>query len=144
MANDCNPRYRPGQDITFQASGAITGKRFVIVTGRQVSFGALSSTADGGNLIAAQAGAGARADGVAKYDAASGDKCGMICLDGHAVPMTSGGAIAVGDLIASDAQGRAVTATSTAKVLGKAWSAVAGAGLDVLVKTRPDGFNALT
>ncbi len=54
--------YEPGRDLTGRASTAVTGKRFLKITGDRASVG--------GNIAVAHADAGGRVCGVSKYDAA--------------------------------------------------------------------------
>lgn len=107
MANDCIPFYRPGDDITIQASAAITGKRFLAISGDRTSGPGLAATAEGSNYRAQHAGAGARAVGVSMYDVPNGGKVGMI-VEG-VVPVTAGAAIAAGAEVQSDGSGQAIT-----------------------------------
>ncbi len=54
--------YEPGRDLTGRASTAVTGKRFLKITGDRASVG--------GNIAVAHADLGGRVCGVSKYDAA--------------------------------------------------------------------------
>jgi len=60
--------YEPGRDLTGRASTAVTGKRFLKITGNRAS---------GGNIAVAHADAGGRVCGVSKYDAAVGAVIGV-------------------------------------------------------------------
>ena len=100
---ECIPFKEPGKDVTGQASSAVTGKRFLAITG--------NLQADG-SITVAHAGAGVRVAGVSKYDAASGAKVGVIRGSKVVVPVTAGGTIAAGAEVESDAQGRAITLAS--------------------------------
>jgi len=60
--------YEPGRDLTGRASTAVSGKRFLKITG---------SRGVGGNIAVAHADAGARIVGVSKYDAAVGAVIGV-------------------------------------------------------------------
>lgn len=62
MANENIGVYEPGQDISGRASAAITGKRFLKISGNR----------SGGNIAVAHADAGGRVCGVSGRDAASG------------------------------------------------------------------------
>ena len=72
-------------------------------------------------------GADKKAVGVALYDASTGDAV-SIAQEGRVI-VTAGGAVAVGDPIASDANGKAITATTVdvGKVNGFARTAAAAA-----------------
>jgi hypothetical protein len=49
VANDLVHFKRPGEDLTAQATAAITGKRFVVVSGNRTSGPGLAPTAEGSN-----------------------------------------------------------------------------------------------
>jgi len=108
MANECTPLFRPGRDITGLTTGAVTGKTFVDVSATR--------GADGMIKVATAAG-GAKAFGVAKYDAASGALVGI--LRGGVVPVTAGGTIAFGAEVEVGTAGKAITLAS-GKAVGKA------------------------
>jgi hypothetical protein len=85
MANDLVPYKRPGDDVTGIATGTITGKRCVQITGAKTSLAeGLSATADGNAYkvghpnAAGAAGAALAIFGVAKYDAATGKLVGIV------------------------------------------------------------------
>lgn len=101
MANELIPYYEPGKDITCQATAAVTGKRFVAVSGNRQTDGSIS---------AAHATAAGAILGVAKYDAASGAKFGV--ARGGIVPVTAGGTIAAGAQVEVGSNGQAVTLAS--------------------------------
>jgi hypothetical protein len=106
--NESTPLYNT-RDITAQASAAITGKRFVEISAEPTSsMLALSATSDGSNVQVAPCGAGAKAFGVAAYDAADNAKVPV-----HGPPkttvVTAGGTVAAGEEVESDATGRAIT-----------------------------------
>lgn len=100
MANECIPFKSPGGEITAQASAAVTGKRFVAITGNM--------QADG-SITVAHATAAGRIVGVSKYDAASGAKVGVIRASKLVVPVTAGGSIAAGAEVEVGSNGQAVT-----------------------------------
>ena len=108
MANECTPLFRPGRDITGLTTGAVTGKTFVDVSATR--------GADGMIKVATAAG-GAKAFGVAKYDAASGALVGI--LRGGVVPVTAGGTIAFGAEVEVGTAGKAITLAS-GKAVGQA------------------------
>lgn len=101
MANELIPFYEPGKRITCQATAAVTGKRFVIITANRQADGSLS---------AAHATAAGAALGVSTYDAAIGEKFGVI--RGGVVPVTAGGTIAAGARVEVGTNGQAVTFAS--------------------------------
>ncbi|MBD8218208.1 DUF2190 family protein [Microbacterium sp. CFBP 13617] len=125
MANETIPLYRPGDDVTATASGAITGKTFV-----DISAGV--NAANGTTLTVVTATAAGATVGVASRDTASGAKLHVLRGKGSVVPVTAGGNIAVGAEVEAGANGRAVT-LAAGKARGRAWSAGA-AGSDVFIE----------
>lgn len=95
---DCVPLFEPGQDPTCVASAAVTGCRFVRVTAGVNVLNGLTQVSP--------TGVGLKALGVAARDKAIGEAV-MVYRHG-VVPVEAGEALAHGDRIASDAQGRAV------------------------------------
>ncbi|HNP57509.1 MAG TPA: DUF2190 family protein [Gordonia sp. (in: high G+C Gram-positive bacteria)] len=88
--------YAPGADVTCTATAAITARRFVGVSGNRSARG---------NIAVATATAAARAFGVARNDAATGELVGI-------VRVTAGGTIAAGADVEVGADGKAVTKAS--------------------------------
>lgn len=119
MANDCIPYKRPGQDLSAKASAAVTGKRFVKVTGNRTSGPGLAATGEGSVYTMGPNTAGVRAAGVAAWDAALGEIFNVICAG--VVPVTAGAAITAGQEVESDATGQAIPLAS-GKALGVALS----------------------
>ena len=105
------PTYKPGVIVSAPANGDVAAKRFVGYDDAQV------------------ASAGAEAKGVT-IDGADDGKELAIIISGTAL-VTSGAAISVGASLASDANGKAVTAVATNKILGVAVTAAAGADEDI-------------
>jgi hypothetical protein len=130
--NELIAYYDPGDDLSCQAVGAVTGKRFVVVDGdKQVASQALANDTLGGNIPVAVAGAGARALGVATYDAADGKKVPVV--RGHkVVPVEAGAAATAGDECQSDATGRAIT-LAAGKPLGVFLNSPTAAGQTAIV-----------
>lgn len=86
MATIPNVRvYAPGADITAEATATVTGRRFVRISGNR---------ATGGNLSVAHATAAARAFGVARHDATTGELVSI--ARGGVVKVTTGAVIAAG------------------------------------------------
>lgn len=142
-ANECIPFYEPGARITVDASAAITGKRFVKISGDREAGPALNTNTTGGNLRAAPAGAGERIFGVASHDAAQEGK--VTVLTGGIVPVTASGAIAAGAEVKVGAAGVAVTSGSTAGtvVVGMCVSAAAdGEDAQILLYGAPSRLPA--
>jgi hypothetical protein len=118
--NAISPLYKPGGTLTGHATAAITGGRFVSVSAAPASGPALNTATDGSNVKITTTGAGAKADGVAGYDAAAAADKIPFHLDG-VVPVTAGGTVTAGQEVESDAQGRAITLAS-GKACGKAFT----------------------
>ncbi len=126
MANECIPLYRPGADLTFQASANVVGKTFVNITGAvNATTGALGSV---GPCAAA-----AKAIGVASYDAPAGTRVPVIMGPGHIVPVTCGAAITAGAEVEVGSNAKAVTLAS-GKPVGRALSTTSAADTDVFVR----------
>lgn len=125
MANETIPLYRPGDDVTATASGAVTGKTFVDISGAV-------SAANGTPITVATATAAGLSVGVASRDTASGAKLHVLRGKGSVVPVTAGGTIAVGAEVEVGSNGRAVTLAS-GKARGRAWSA-GTSGNDVFIE----------
>lgn len=85
MANENYGVYDCGCDISGRASAAVTGKRFLKISGNRGS---------AGNIAVAHADAGGRVAGVSKYDAASGDIVGVVRGNSRVTYVTADGAIA--------------------------------------------------
>lgn len=108
-------RFKPGANVPALTSAAVTAGRFVAVSGTKAANGSYSI---------AHAGTGARAIGVAERSTmgpvdANGVAVGIndqrrhtnVVRSGAIARVTAGGAIAAGDLVMSDATGRAVVYT---------------------------------
>lgn len=103
MANENHGVYEPGQDITGHCSGAVTGKRFLAITGSR-------QTADGSNNITvAHATAAGRTCGVSNADAASGKKVGVIRGNSRVTFVTAQANIAAFAEVEVGTNGQAVT-----------------------------------
>ncbi len=101
MANEAIPYSEPATRVTAHATAAVIGKRFVNISGNR--------TADGNYSVAPATAAGA-VFGVATYDAAIGDKVGV--LRGGIVPVTAGANIAAGARVEVGTNGQAITLAS--------------------------------
>jgi hypothetical protein len=107
--------YEPGRDITAQASAAVTGKRFVAISGNRTA---------GGNLAVAPAAAAGRVFGVAATDAAIG---GLVRVArAGVVRVVAAGAIAAFAEVQVGANGTAAT-LAAGKAVGFAITAAADA-----------------
>jgi len=123
-ANECIPYKVPGDSWSAKADGAITGKRFVVVSKDRTGGGgkgAGGSTTVGVGLSTdlenlyqvKQAGAKGVVAGVSSWDAADKAELKVYSGPGYIVPVTAGGTLAAGDLVESDAEGKAVKANAT-------------------------------
>lgn len=124
--NPAVPFWDEGNTLTCHASAAVTGKRFVTVSGARV---------EGNPSVAHAAGTAAtRALGVSAYDAPIGTKLSVYSAPGLVMPVTAAVAITAGQLIYSAADGRA-TNVATGLEVGVALDDAA-AGADCPVKLR--------
>lgn len=129
---ECIPFYEDANRITAHASAAITGKRFVTLSGRQAGGSpGLSTGGEGGNYIASVPAAAAKCFAVAAHDAAIGEK--VDCISGsQIVPVTAGATVTAGAQVEVDNQGRVINlAAGQAVGLALTGNTV---GLDVEVK----------
>lgn len=122
--NPAVPYWDEADTVTCHAGAAITGKRFVGISGPR--------TGDNPTVThAAAAAAAASRVGVAAYDAAAGAK--VTVYFGHQVmPVTTGAILSAGASVGSDAAGLAVAAGAN-PVLGTAYDDAAS-GADCPVK----------
>lgn len=95
-SNACVPMYEPGKDVTCKATANVTGKRFVAISGNGTK----------PNPSAAHCAAGAKAFGVAAYDAATGDEF-PIKRQGI-VPVLAAAAITANQEVEVGANGQAI------------------------------------
>lgn len=131
--NECIPLYEPGAAISAKAEAAVTGKRFVDISDPKegpVLGAGLSSTVEGQNIVCSHAAAGARALGVASYDAGVGERFYVI-RGGHVVPVTAGANITAGQQVEVGTSGQAIPLASGIAV-GKALDDAAS-GADALI-----------
>lgn len=126
--NPAVPFWDEGNTFTGHADGAITGKRFVMISGARV---------DGNPRVkhVAQGTNAKRPVGVSGFDAASGDKVTVYSSPGIVMPVTAVGAITAGDPVYSDAAGKA-TSTSPGAGAVPAGTALddAADGTDAVIK----------
>lgn len=121
MANENLGVYEPGRDITGRASAAVTGKRFLAITGNR----------SGGNIAVAHATAAGRVCGVSKYDAASGDIVGVARGNSRVTFVTAGGAIAAFAEVEVGSNGQAVTKASGVAVGYAVTAAASGTDAEI-------------
>lgn len=116
MTNDNTGVYEPGKDLTGHCSAAVTGKRFLKISG---------SRSDG-NIAVAHADAAGRVCGVSAYDAAINKKVTVKRGNSRVVFVTAGGNIAAFAEVEVGANGTAVT-LAAGKAVGYAITAAANA-----------------
>lgn len=103
MANENLGVYEPGQNITGHCTAAVTGKRFLKISGNR-------QTADASNNVSvAHADAAGRVCGVSDQDAASGKKVGIHRGGGRVTFVTADGAIAAFAQVEVGTAGKAKT-----------------------------------
>lgn len=126
MANDLIPFKEDAQRVTCTATTAVTGKTFVAISGDKQADGTYS---------VAPAGAGAKAFGVAAWDAAAGARVTVVVIEsGHIVPVKAGAALAANDSVTPNATGQAVVAAAAAGAAGIVLTgAASGADAQVLL-----------
>lgn len=146
MNNECIPTKEAAytQKITVHAGYTMVGKTFSgPLTSRQSGgLGGLAAdplaAGDGSNLLCPAAPtAGGNVGGVIGWDVASGGKAPLVRGEGTFLPVTSGAAVNVGDLLKVDTQGRVLLATTGSVAVGRAHSAAGAAGVDVEVELFP-------
>lgn len=124
MANEAIELYTEGDQLSYKAAVAITGKTFV-----DLSAGADATT---GTFVAGKPAAGGLVVGVAAYDCASGGLFTVLSDKGSIVPVTAGGTVAVGDEVEVTATGTVIK-KATGIAVARAYSA-ATSGNDVFVR----------
>lgn len=107
-ANECIPFYEPGGRITGHAEAALSGKRFVRISGNRQSGPGLALTAQGGNYPVNAPTAAGRVFGVTSHDVAAGGKVTVISTPGTVLPVTAAAAIAAFEEVQVDALGRVI------------------------------------
>lgn len=123
--NTAVPFWDEGNTITCHASAAVTGKRFVTISGARV---------EGNPRVAHAAGTSTtKALGVSGYDTPSGGKVSVYAAPGLVMPVTQAAGVAAtaGQLAYSDATG-AATNVATGLVVGTYLDDVAAGGEAVI------------
>lgn len=114
--NPAVPFWDEGNTFTGHASAAVTGKRFVNISGPRVEGNPAVAHAVGSATV--------KPVGVSAYDAAAGTKVTVYSGPGIVMPVTAGEAITAGAPVYSAADGRAVDTPPVAGAL------IAGYALD--------------
>lgn len=138
-ANEYLPYKRPGAQLTYKATAAVTGKRLLKVTGNRTGGPGLST--DLSNVY--QMGpASASTDvvvAVSVYDCANGALGRATALvAGEIGPVTSGAAITAGERVMADANGKVIPWVSeSGPVVGVCMNGVGDADLDAEILFMP-------
>ena len=103
MANENYGIYEPGRDITGKATAAVTGKRFLAISGNRST---------DGNISVAHATAAGRVCGVSKYDAAINTLVGVMRGNSRVVSVTAAANIAAFAEVEVGTAGQAITKSS--------------------------------
>jgi len=127
---ECIPYYEPGERITVEATEALIAKRLVKLAG--------AVGKENGKVLPA-AYATAPADiilGVVGFDQPDiGYTTVVYSVEaGYYLPLTSGGAIALGAWVTAGAGGKAVSTATKDDAIGRALSIATGADQDVVVR----------
>lgn len=126
MQNECISYYDPGKGLNAVTSAAVSGCRFLKISGNR------NATAGGpseGNITVAHADAAGRVCGVSAYDAASGAQVGVLRGNTRVVPVQATNAtIAAFAEVEVAANGMAV-AKSSGVAVGYVITACAANGL---------------
>lgn len=123
--NVCTP-FHMTSDLTFRATAAVTGKRFVAPSGNRTGGPGLSTDLENVYRMA-HCPAGERSFGVSKYDVPIDEEGGAYGTPGRIVPVTATGAIAAGDEVEVGANGTA-TLLAAGVAVGLAMTAAVDGG----------------
>jgi hypothetical protein len=121
MANDNIGVYEPGQDLSGRCSAAVTGKRFLAITGNRAN----------GNIAVAHATAAGRVCGVSKDDAASGDLVSIARGNSRVTVVTAGANIAAFAEVEVGTAGQAITKASGVAVGYAVTAATSGGDAEI-------------
>jgi predicted RecA/RadA family phage recombinase len=125
---DATPYWDPADTITCHAEVAVTGKRFVTLSGPRVN----------GLPQVSPAAAGSKIFGVALFDVAAGQAVTVARVG--IWPVTAGAALTANNSVTSDANGQAVVVAGAAGTVQHAAGAAvddAAAGGDAVIELRP-------
>ncbi|QHB37848.1 hypothetical protein SEA_OPIE_5 [Gordonia phage Opie] len=121
MANENVAVYEPGQDISGRASAAVTGKRFLKISGNRSS----------GNVAVAHADAGGRICGVSGRDAASGELVRVMRGSGRVVFVTAAANLAAFQEVEVGTNGQAIVKASGVAVGYAVTAATSGGDAEI-------------
>lgn len=123
--NDLIPFYEHADRLTCTATAAVTGKRFVRISGNKQADGTLS---------VATAGNAGRAFGVSAWDTAINKRVTVVTVEsGDVVPVTAAGVIPADSPVTADAQGRARVAVAGELASGTCLTGAVD-GADAMIK----------
>lgn len=134
--NVCTPFFED-PDVTYRATAAVIGKRFIAPSGNRTGGPGLSSDLQNAYRMA-HAPAKGRATGVSRYDVPVDGLAAVFGKPGRIVPVTAEAAIAAGAQIEVGAAGQAITLAVAPAVPGVVvgvamTGAVAGADVEVKI-----------
>ncbi len=122
MANECIPKYEPGQDLTGHVTqaGGVIGKRCLAISADKQGVEAVSDNTTGGNIQVAYPAAGVAIVGVAGYDAPVGRKVKIVRGANKVVPIRCSVAVGFNVEVETAADGTVVPRDAVARPAGKA------------------------
>jgi hypothetical protein len=135
--NESIPYRDAGGAVTGKATAAITGKRFVKISGNRTGGGGGGLGTDLANVyqLSNCTVAGEYTLGVSKYDAANGSLVGVHTTPGMHVPVTAGATLTAGTAVMTDATGQAIPWTTGNIVAGYCMNGAASTA-DAEIKLR--------
>ncbi|MGV0695866.1 DUF2190 family protein [Mycobacterium paraintracellulare] len=123
--------YEPGQSISGQATAAVTGKRFLAITGDRPAGAGVVTPHTGGPIAVGHATAAGRVCGVAAHDAGSGELVRVLRGAGRVVKVTASGAISAFAEVQVAADGKAAAKSAGVAVGYVLTAAVDGGDAEV-------------
>jgi hypothetical protein len=123
MANENVGVYEPGVDLSCKASAAVTGKRFLMISGNR--------DATDNNIVVAHATAAGRVFGVSKYDAAINKFVGVHRGNSRVTFVTCAANLAAFQEVEVGANGQAVVKAAGIAVGFAVTAAVSGADAEI-------------
>lgn len=99
-----------GDDISFEPTADVVGKRFIALSGIDGDLGIAAGNS--AMIKGAHCGAGLRPDGVSKYTAANATECGLHGKKGRIVQVNVGADVTDGQVVEVGANGKAIPLAS--------------------------------